>query len=181
MSNKNTVDYLDEDPIISGQKFTCLSFLTDKKNKIKIMGIKSRGNFDTYEKACEYASKLQKLDPYFHVYVGNVGQWLPFDPAPDSDKVENQEYANEQLNKLMKGHKENQEKANDYHEQRKSDMIQKNISDNIKIKEKEDEDAAAAVAASVAESAAEDSSNDILEQLNQKIQELELENKNLSI
>ena len=40
-----------------------------------------------------------------------MGKWLPFDPSPDSEKSGDSEYANEQLNSLMKGYKKNQEKS----------------------------------------------------------------------
>jgi len=117
------------------QKYVCLSFLTDKENKNTLNGIKVRGVFPTYELACEHAKKIQGIDPYFHVFVGDVGKWLPFDPNPDSEYVKNSEYANEQLNNLMKGYLENQEKAKIYHEQRKTEMIRQNIMDNLTSKQ----------------------------------------------
>lgn len=172
MSNK---DYLDEDPLIANQQFTCLSFLTDVKNKSKIVGVKSRGNFNTYENACEYAKKLQQMDPYFNVFVGNVGKWLPFDPAPDSDKIENQEYANKQLNSIMKGHKENQEKAKFFHEKRKNDMIAKNMQENLNKKNNTQEESADDKITQ------NDSQNDILKQLNDKIKQLESKKNNLNV
>ena len=52
--------------------------------------------------------------------AGEMGKWLPFDPNPDSQAVKDSEYANEELNKMMKGYLENQEKAKLYHEQRKN-------------------------------------------------------------
>ena len=140
-------DYLTEDTLTpSDQKFVCLSFLTaagvagpdakpsevsDALQRSTLSGIKVRGVFGTYEAACEYAKKLQSVDPYFNVFVGEVGKWLPFDPAPDSDKVKDSEYANNELNQMMKAYMENQEKAKVYHEQRKTELIRKNILDNL--------------------------------------------------
>ena len=46
---ENTVDYLDEDPLLSDQKYVCLSFLTnqsfkkDPNNPKNVMGVKVRG------------------------------------------------------------------------------------------------------------------------------------------
>jgi hypothetical protein len=53
-----------------------------------------------------------------NVFVGEVGKWLPWDPNPNA--VAEQEYAEDQLNTLMKKYKEN-EAARDtfYSEQRK--------------------------------------------------------------
>lgn len=126
-------DYLTEDTLIpDGQKFVCISFLTDKDNKSTLSGIKFRGGFPTYELACEHAKKLQSIDQYFNVFVGESGKWLPFDPNPDSQAVKDSEYANEQLNNMMKNYFENQEKAKIFHEQRKNELVRENIIANLK-------------------------------------------------
>jgi hypothetical protein len=130
------VDYLTEDSILPwDQKYVCLSFLTDKENKTTLSGIKVRGVFANYEDACEQCKKLQSVDPAFNVFVGEMGKWLPFDPNPDSQAVKDSEYANEELNKMMKGYLENQEKAKLYHEQRKNEMVRKNILDNLQSRQ----------------------------------------------
>ena len=64
-----------------------------------------------------------------------MGKWLPFDPCPDSEAVKNSEYANDKLNTMMKSYLENQEKAKIYHEQRKNEMVRKNILDNINTRQ----------------------------------------------
>jgi hypothetical protein len=126
------VDYLTEDTFLpAGQQFVCLSFLTDKENKTTLSGIKIRGVFASYEEACEHAKKVQSIDPYFNVFVGEQGKWLPFDPNPDSEAVKDSEYANTQLNQMMKSYMQNQEKAKVYHEQRKTEMVRKNIMENL--------------------------------------------------
>jgi hypothetical protein len=129
MSN---IDYLTEDNILPlDQKFVCLSFLTDKnlEKKCSMTGIKVRGVFSTYEAACEHAKTLQTIDTYFSVFVGEMGRWLPFDPDPDT--VKESEYANEQLNNMMKSYAENQEKAKIFHEHRKSELMRKNVMENL--------------------------------------------------
>ena len=132
----SVVDYLQEDTLLpEGQKFICISFLTDKENKSTLSGIKFRGGFSTYEAACDHAKKVQSIDPYFNVFVGEAGKWLPFDPAPDSKVVQDSEYANEQLNTMMKAYMENQEKAKVYHEQRKTELVRKNILDNLSTRQ----------------------------------------------
>ncbi len=126
------VDYLTEDSLLPpGQKYVCMSFLTDKENKTTLSGIKIRGVFETYDDACAHAKKLQTVDEYFNVFVGEMGSWLPFDPNPDSQAVKDSEYANDQLNNMMKSYLENQEKAKIYHEQRKNELVKKNILDNL--------------------------------------------------
>lgn len=126
------MDLLNEDSINpSDQKYVCMSFLTDKENKTTLSGIKFRGAFSSYDEACAHAKKLQGIDSYFNVFVGEMGKWLPFDPNPDSEAVKNSEYANEQLNVMMRSYMENQEKAKIYHEQRKHELVKKNILDNL--------------------------------------------------
>lgn len=135
------MDYLTEDTILpSDQKFVCLSFLTDKENKTSLSGIKIRGVFPTYELACEQSKKLQSIDPNFNVFVGEMGKWLPFDPNPDSEYCKNSEYANEELNNMMKAYLENQEKAKIFHEQRKNEMVKQNIVDNLKTRADNEKD-----------------------------------------
>ena len=131
-----STDYLTEDTILpEGQKFICISFLSDSTKKSSLRGIKLRGAFDTIEKASEHAKKLQSIDPAFNVFVGEMGKWLPFDPDPNnSEKVKDSEYANQQLNQMMKAYQENQEKAKMFHEYRKNEKIRQNIQDNLNIK-----------------------------------------------
>jgi len=129
MSNQ---DYLNEDPALSGQKYVCLSFLTpSQEDQSSLTGIKVRGVFEDYDEACKRAKELQEMDPAFGVFVGEVGKWLPFDPEPDSNMVKSSEYANEELNQIMKNYLINQEKSRIFHEQRKAEMTRKNLQENI--------------------------------------------------
>ena len=129
------VDYLDEDTFLpKAQKFVCLSFLNSEDNKVTLSGIKIRGVFETYEAACSHAKKVQEMDKYFNVFVGEMGKWLPFDPNPS--KVENAEYANEQLNNIMKEYKLNQEKAKVYYEKQKNEKMVKSLTESLSINKK---------------------------------------------
>jgi hypothetical protein len=119
----------------SDQKYICLSFLSDNDNKSLIVGVRFGGAFSTYEQACLQAEKLQSVDQYFNIYVGEGGKWLPFNPNPDSDAVQESQYANKELNNMMKSYMENQEKAKIYHEQRKQEMIRENILENVKTRQ----------------------------------------------
>ena len=70
-----------------------------------IRGLKVRGVFDSIKEAQMRAKKLQKMDNTFHVFVGQVGFWLPWDPEPSN--IDNEEYTESQLNDLVKNYKEN--------------------------------------------------------------------------
>mgnify|MGYP006424694485 CR=1 FL=1 len=114
-----------------GQNFVCISFLTDSENKTTLTSTRIGGVYNTYEKACERAKEIQQQDPAFSVYVGDMGRWLPFDPAPDSHMIEETEYADEKLNELMKGYHANQQKAQIFHEYRKNNKMLENINENL--------------------------------------------------
>ena len=124
-------DYLYEDPPVPNQKFVCLSILTPKNfkdTKETMSTLKVRGCYDSFEEASKRGEFLRNIDPHINVYVGEVGKWLPFDDDPE--KAKNQEYQNKQLNNLMKGYTENQEKAKEFHEQRKNELILKTLKEN---------------------------------------------------
>ena len=129
------VDYLTEDSLLpKGQNYVCISFLSDKDNKLTLTGVKIRGVFDKYEQAAAHAKKLQGVDPYNHVFVGESGKWLPYDPDPNSQAAGDPEYANKQLNQIMKAQVENQEKSKIHHEKRKNELISKNLQQNIQTR-----------------------------------------------
>lgn len=71
-----------------------------------VRGLKVRGSYSNDVEAKARAQKLQKADPLHNIYVAEVGKWLAWDPKPH--EVPNQEYANEQLNSLMKAYNENE-------------------------------------------------------------------------
>ena len=133
MSEKNKIDYLTEDEPILGQKYVLLSIVTPELVKnCTVRGIKIRGVFATEENARKKALELQKKDPLHNIYVAEMGKWLPWNDDPT--KAQDEEYAENELNKIMKGLKENQIKSKMLHEQRKNDLIQKTLEEQEKRK-----------------------------------------------
>jgi len=96
-------------------------FFTANDFRTTVQGLKVRGVYDTYAEALGRAKTLQKIDPSFNVYVGQVGFWLPWDPEPQ--EVQDQEYADDQLNQLMKKYKENESQRDEYYAQTKKDRL----------------------------------------------------------
>jgi hypothetical protein len=129
----NIMSELEDLPMVpSNQNYVCISFLVKKEgDQLGTSGVRIGGVFNTYDEACAQAKKIQEHDNLHHVYVGETKKWLPYNPDPESEVVQNTEYANEQLNNLMKGHKENMEKSRIYHELRKTEKIMDNINENI--------------------------------------------------
>lgn len=96
-------------------------FFAQNSFRTTVQGLKVRGVYDTYNEAVARAKTLQKLDPSFNVYVGQVGFWLPWDPEPHD--VADQEYADDQLNMLMKKYKENESQRDEYYAEVKKDRL----------------------------------------------------------
>lgn len=101
-------------------------FYKDNSFTTSMRAIKVRGSFETSEEAADYAKQLHKKDPYFNIFVSPVGRWLPIDADPD--RVQNAEYANEQLNSLMKKYKENIDAREEFYHENK-----KNLMKNAKV------------------------------------------------
>ena len=93
------------------------AFFAKNEFRTTIRGIKVRGVFPSEAEASVRAKRLQKSDPNFNIYMGGVGKWMAWEPDPN--KVVEQEYANEQLNTLMKKYRENEEDKEQFFSQQK--------------------------------------------------------------
>jgi hypothetical protein len=82
-----------------------------------VRGLKIRGAYSTREEAESRAKKLQKMDADHNIFVGQIGKWLPWDPSPNA--IQDQEYAEDQLNTLMKKYKENEEAREVFHKEQR--------------------------------------------------------------
>ena len=83
-------------------------------------GIKVRGTFDTIDEAKNRSEFLKKIDNKFNIYIAQVGCWCPWSPNPEC--LENQEYAETQLNTLMKEYKKNMDNRDVIFETRKQSI-----------------------------------------------------------
>jgi hypothetical protein len=94
-------------------------FYAANQFRTTVRGLKVRGSYSQKEEAEARAKKLQRSDPLHNIFVGEVGKWLPWDPSPND--IKEQEYAEDELNTLMKKYKENEEAREMFHqEQRKA-------------------------------------------------------------
>lgn len=167
-----SVDLLTEDTLLpTGQNFVCISFLQDPNNKTTLSGIKIRGVFDKLNDAQEYAKKLQSVDSLHNIYVGEMGKWLAFDPDPTSKAAGSPEYANDELNKIMKAHIESSEKSKILHEQYKNRQARENVEETIKTSNENKEQ--------VKEELSNTSDDTKKESLKQKLNDIEESIKNL--
>ena len=123
------VDYLIKDSILPENQNYCVMslFMNEDKNIIKY--IRVSGGFKTLEEGQEQTQLLK--EPGHYNFVAEMGTWNAFDPLVNKGDL------NEQLNNMMKVYLMNMNKKNYEYEQRKYEMIIKNMTDNIKVKENE--------------------------------------------
>lgn len=81
-----------------------------------VRGLKVRGVYSTDAEAAARAKKLQRSDPLHNILLGVVGKWLPWDPTPNA--IQDQEYAEDQLNTLMQSYKKNEENVANFYKER---------------------------------------------------------------
>ena len=113
--------------------------------KTHVRGVKVRGVYDSYQQAESKAKELQRGDRSFHIFIGQVGYWLPWDPT--ADKVENEEYLEEELNNMMRSYKQNEINRDIFYEEQKREKLKEAELQRIeaekankKIKEELDEE-----------------------------------------
>jgi len=144
-------DFLLEDPVIDNQQFACLSFVTPTEKmsteayihiadvcgitaeRVSIVvkewetmmasrrAMKVRGSFRSMELATKRCESIKEFDAHHNVFVAEVGKWVTF--APDAETVEEQVYADTELNSLMKGKREEDIRVKKHYEERKKSMM----------------------------------------------------------
>jgi len=109
----------------------------DKANDFRtsMRGVKVRGVYDTKREADVRASVLQRQDPLFDVFVGQIGYWCPWDPNPQ--KIADIEYMNNDLNKLVKEYKTNEAKKDMFYQEQKTQRQKDALSAEDRLKHQE--------------------------------------------
>ena len=98
---------------------TAFDNVSNKKTSVR--GVKVRGCYDSYGEAEKRAKALQRTDRSFHVFVGQVGYWLPWDP--NADQVQDEEYLEGELNNLMQEYKKNEINRDIFYEDQKREKL----------------------------------------------------------
>lgn len=131
------IDYLSEDPAVSGQKYALVSIVGPHlAQKCDTWGLKIKYVADTLERAKQMSAKLVKMDPEFDIYTVEVGKFFPLDVSPGD--VTDIEYQNTQLNNLVKSYLENRQFANDQYQERKQKLMQDAIREGAKQEQKQE-------------------------------------------
>jgi len=126
----NIADFKESSIVESYEKYMLINrqrleeeFHKQKNFQTTMHGLKVRGVYSSAEQATARAKALNKKDPYFNVYVADVGEWLPWDPEPE--EVKDQEYQSDDLNKLMQAYRENATKRDEFFEEEKRQKVAK--------------------------------------------------------
>jgi hypothetical protein len=115
---------LETDPIkVPGQNWACVSFVSPSSNqKCPSIGMKIRGCFDHRDEAVEHVKRLIKLDPSFDIFICDMYNWCLV--PPDPEKIEDQTYQDQTLNKIISEYKKNQIFAKEHFEERKRELME---------------------------------------------------------
>jgi hypothetical protein len=84
--------------------------------------------FANLEETQMYAKVLQRKYPNDNIYIGKVGAWLPWDPS--EHLMPEVEYAEKELNELMRKYKENEVNREIFFEEEKAEKIRKQKEEN---------------------------------------------------
>jgi len=114
--NKTKIAEAYDDFMFQNKKKLEDEFYAQNEFRTSVRGMKVRGVFGNPKEAELKAKKLQQKDKYHNIFIGDVGKWLPWDPQPH--EVGEQEYAQDQLNTLMRKYKENEDNREKYFEER---------------------------------------------------------------
>jgi hypothetical protein len=101
-----------------------------------VRGVKVRGVYSSIQEAEKKAKQLQTKDRSFHVFVGQVGYWLPWDP--NADGIDDEEYLEDDLNNLMKEYKKNEASRDIFYEEQKREKLKDSVTKQMQ-EEKEAE------------------------------------------
>lgn len=107
--------------------------------RTNVRGVKVRRVFGNLEECQTFAKVLQRRYPKDNLYIGKVGCWLPWDPS--EHMMPEVEYAEKELNELMRKYKENEVNKDIFFEEEKTAKIEAQRKENEARKKKALEDA----------------------------------------
>jgi hypothetical protein len=128
-------DYLDEDDMNGPPRYFLASLIdpsgvmnTDMR-AFKIRKYKGKLEFASYEEADKAARELEKVDKYSHIFVGEGGKWMGWDP--EGIKAEKEIFNDKDQQKIMEQLKVKEERM------KHLNALVGKTKDNIKDKKKE--------------------------------------------
>ena len=118
---KTTIKEAYDDYLFKNQTKLEEEFFAKNEFRTSMRGLKVRGVTGTHAEAVAMSKKLQRNDTIHNIFLGEVGKWLPWDPKPH--QVQDQEYAEDQLNMLMKNYKDNEESRDKFMSEQRNELL----------------------------------------------------------
>ena len=109
-------------------------FTEENGNQTTVRGVKVRGCFETRREAEVRSEVLRRMNANHHIFVGQVGYWLPWDPS--ADNIADQQFQEESLNELVSKQTENQNQRDMFYEERKRENMRELDVENKRRQEK---------------------------------------------
>ena len=125
--------------LLKNEKDLDAQFTEKVEFRTNVRGVKVRRVFASLEEAQTMAKVLQRRYPRDNLYVGKVGCWLPWDPS--EHVMPEVEYAEQELNELMRKYKENEVNKELFFEEEKNEKIKNQRIENERRKKQALEDA----------------------------------------
>jgi hypothetical protein len=119
--------------LLKNEKELETEFTEKVEFRTNVRGVKIRRVFANLEEAQMYCKVLQRKFPRDNLYLGKVGCWLPWDPS--EHVMPEVEYAEKELNELMRKYKENEVNKDIFFEERKAEKIEDQKKENEKRKQ----------------------------------------------
>jgi hypothetical protein len=109
--------------------------------RTNVRGVKVRRCFASVEEAQVMAKVFQRKYPKDNIYIGKVGAWLPWDPS--EHLMPEVEYAEKELNELMRKYKENEANREIFFAEQREEAIKRQKEENERRKRESSSNAAA--------------------------------------
>jgi hypothetical protein len=101
--------------------------------RTNVRGVKLRQVFPSVEEAQMKAKAFQRKYPKDNIYIGKVGCWLPWDPS--EHLMPEVEYAEKELNELMRKYKENESNKEVFFAEQRETAVRKQKEENERRKQ----------------------------------------------
>ena len=98
--------------------------------RTNVRGVKLRRVFGSVEEAQVMAKVFQRKYPKDNIYIGKVGCWLPWDPS--EHLMPEVEYAEKELNELMRKYKENEANKEIFFAEQRQEAVKKQKEENAR-------------------------------------------------
>jgi hypothetical protein len=123
--------------LMKHEKDVDTEFTEKHEFQTNVRGVKLRRVFANLEEAQMYSKVLQRKYPRDNLYLGKVGCWLPWDPS--EHVMPEVEYAEKELNEMMRKYKENEINKDIFFDERKNEKIEDQKKENEKRRKEMEE------------------------------------------